>query len=489
MDITPENLVNELKKDIIGQDSYIRDLASALWIHFKKYEHFLYTGTHISNPKTNILVIGKSGSGKTMAIQLLAQTILHLPIVIENASLLTGSGWKGNNVDTLAMRAVSAAGGDKNLEQYAVIVLDECDKLFGSNRIKDTSFSPVANLLTFISGSTVTFGESNNKATIDTSHMLFIFLGAFSGLEEIIQNRISGKASIGFNSAGYKKPPEDNIFTHVTKDDLNEYGMPWELLGRIQTISVMHELTYENYKNILLNSESSIIKQYDNLFRRTLGANISITDAAACYVAQKASGLQMGARSLNQIVAEVLQPVVYDIGSDDSIGTLILDVGNDGLFVKQIHSQRINVYEQLTTDDKYILESVPFACICGQNDIWLYAKKIADASHKTRKMVINVALTAEYILAAAITLTLIDKKPSMTMYMLYQTLDTMSPDGITERIYPLSETHNDFINKAYSYNADFNQARKTAKSILLDYCYNYFNSAVDENESILTDIE
>lgn len=476
MDITPENLASELKKDIIGQDLYIRDLATALWMHHLKFEHFKKTGTHLENPKTNILAIGKSGSGKTLAIEILAKKILNLNLVIENASLLTGAGWKGNNVDTIALRAASAAGGDEDLEQYTVIVLDEFDKLFGNSRVKDTSFSPVANLLTFISGSTFTFGDKsndNNKITVDTSHMLFIFLGAFNGLEKIIQNRISGKTSIGFNAAGYKKPPENDIFKHVNKDDLHAYGMPFELLGRIQTVTSLNELTCEDYLKVLLHSESSVIKQYDNMFSDTLGVHINITETAACYVAQQAKDNEMGARGLNQIVAEVLQPVVYELGSDNNISTLTLDVGDDGLYVEKIHGERMNVYEQLTLDEQYMLEATPFTCIRGSDDIWQYAKKIINTSPRVGKLLTNMVSAAKCIMAAAIALTLMDKKPYMTMNMLFQTLDSMSSNGISDNIYPLARMHNDFTKKAKTYGVGFQQARKTAESILLDYCQDY----------------
>lgn len=479
--ITPESLAEELQKSIIGQEEYVKDLSTALWMHYLRYNHYIQTGNHLKTPKTNILVIGKSGSGKTLAAELLAKEILNLPLVIENASLLTGSGWRGNSVDSLALRAVSAANGDEELEKYAVIVLDECDKLFGSNRVKDTGFSPVANLLTFIGGSKFTFEKGNDKITVDTSNMLFIFLGTFDGLEEIIQERISGKAGIGFGAACCTKQlPEKNIFRYTQNTDLHNYGIPWELLGRIQTITAMNELTAEDYREILLKSESSIIKQYDSLFRQTLGVHIRITDAAARHVARKAKDNEMGARGLNQIVAEVLQPVIYKLGSDDSISALSLDICDDDLFVKQIRAKRILGYEQLTLDERYLLEFVPFSCIRGRSDIWQYAGKIKKAYQKSGKMPPYVVFAATHILAAAIALLLMEKEPSISMFKLFQTLDIMSPDGIPDRVYPLAGMHNDFLRKAHNYGVDYHQARKTAENMLLDYCQNYLMERADE---------
>ncbi len=491
--LTPENLAKELQKDIISQEDYIKKLSTALWMHYLRFDHFKQTGTHLEAPKTNnILVIGKSGSGKTLAIETLAKKILNLPLVIENASMLTGAGWKGNSVDTLALRAVAAANGDQDLEKYAVIVLDEFDKLFGSNRVKDTSFSPVANLLTFISGSMVTCEKGNEKITVDTSHMLFIFLGAFSGLDEIIKERISGKTCIGFGAAASNKEPlpEKNIFKLTKHVDLYKYGIPWELLGRISVISSMDELTTEAYEKILLESESSIIKQYSNLFSKTLGIYVGITNIAARHVAQKAKDNEMGARGLNQIVAEMLQPAIYELGSDTTIKKLILDVHHNKLVVEKLHGERANGYERLTIDDRYILESVPFYCIRGMSDIWRYARKIQDNSKIIGRLTMDMLSASKCMLAAAISLMLMQKEPStpMCMDMLFYMLDDMSSDGIPERIYPLADMHNNCVKKAQSYGIGFKQVKRTAEYILLAYAKNYLIDTQQADESTYTDV-
>ena len=490
--LTPENLSNELKKDIIGQDQYIKDLSTALWMHYLQYDHFRQTGTHLESPKTNILVIGKSGSGKTLAIETLAKKILNLPLVIENASLLTGAGWKGNSVDTLALRAVAAAGGDEDLEKYAIIALDECDKLFGSNRVKDTSFSPVANLLTFIGGSMVTFEKGNDKITVDTSHMLFIFMGAFAGLEEIIKERINGKSCIGFGTAASSKEPlpEKNIFKHTQHIDLHNYGLPWELLGRIQKISAMEELTVADYKNILLHSASSIVKKYCDLFSKSLGVYVGITSTAARHIAQKAKDNEMGARGLNQIVAEMLQPAIYELGSDTTINRLHFNVCDGKLIVERIHGERADGYDRLTIDDRIVLELVPFSCIRGMSDIWQYARKIQDNSKIIGRLAMDMVSASKCMLAAAIALMLMkkDEYTPMTMDTLFYMLDGMSPDGIPEKIYPLADMHNNCVKKAQSYGIGFNQVKRTAENILMAYAENYLMTTESPAEQTLTDV-
>lgn len=259
------------------------------------------------------------------------------------------------------------------------------------------------------------------------------------------------------------------------------------MLGRISVISSMDELTTEAYEKILLESESSIIKQYSNLLSKTLGIYVGITNIAAHYIAQKAKDNEMGARGLNQIVSEVLQPAIYELGSDTTITKLILNVCDNELFVEKLHGERANGRERLTIDEQRILESVPFSCIRGMSDIWKYAKKIQDHSKITGRLTMDMVSATKCILAAAIALLLMDKEPSMTMDMLFNTLDDMSPDGIPDKIYPLADMHNNCVKKAQSYGIDYSQVKTTAENILLDYCQNYYMDMQQANESTYTD--
>lgn len=196
MGMTARDLVKELQKTVIGQDAWLETLCTSAWMHNLKYKHFLETGEIISQPKLNILCIGKSGTGKTLAVQTLAK-LLDLPVVIEDASALRGAGWRGTSVTSIIVHALEAAGEDENKARHSIIVLDEFDKIFCS-QVADQSFYPTSNLLTFIGGNIVTHSDNKLNCSLDTSSMLFVCLGAFSGLEKIIQKRLSGDTVIGF---------------------------------------------------------------------------------------------------------------------------------------------------------------------------------------------------------------------------------------------------------------------------------------------------
>lgn len=148
--ITPETLYQELCKTVIGQEEYIKALSNAAWLHYLRYQHYKNTGEAISAPKQNILCIGPSYTGKTIAVEQLGR-LLGLPVIIENASMLRGEGWKGRNVSSIITRCIDSAP-DKNEEEavHSIVVLDEIDKVFRSHR-DDNSFLPTDNLLTFIS--------------------------------------------------------------------------------------------------------------------------------------------------------------------------------------------------------------------------------------------------------------------------------------------------------------------------------------------------
>lgn len=153
----------------------------------------------------------------------------------------------------------------------------------------DQSFHLVNNLLTFIGGSVVTHTDNKTTCPLDTSSMLFICLGAFSGLGEIIQKRISGETTIGFSASGYKEAPNEDLFKQVTKEDLHEYRISWEFLGRIPLVTSTNGLSTADYKRILTDSMTSPIQQYDDMLFESIGVHVSISEVAADYIAQQAS--------------------------------------------------------------------------------------------------------------------------------------------------------------------------------------------------------
>ena len=494
---TPERLAAELKKHLIcDDDHYIQQLCVAVWMQFLKYAHFALSSEEDEDSLAmNTLIIGPTGSGKTHAVKILAK-LIELPIVVQNASMLTGEGFKGgNNVSSLVMRAIEAAGGDEYTAQYAIIVLDEWDKLVAA-QASETSDYPISNLLTFIGGSVVSYSDRSNKpaVTLDTSHMLFIFLGSFPGLDKIICKRLSGKSGIGFGAEGYVEPPKKNIFKHVTKQDLHEYGMSWEVLGRTTLISFTEELTPENLKKILTESLSSPVKRYDEFLYKTLHVHVSITDTAACLVAEKALGYHTGARALEQVISEIMYPAVFVLGSDDSIDSVTIDCTNNGLVAKYTYNGRPgleyrgqgDIYK-LSDIEHDILDSVPFSCMRRRGDILTYVSEIQKSYKNRSALPESQAAAANCILATAICSHLIATRDEKTTFIhLYKAIDVMAADGMPAvaeiedsmvyRQQLLEEIRMEFLNKAREYapgDDNFADAKKTATCMLLDYCKAY----------------
>lgn len=491
MNMTPEQLVRQVKRTVVGQDKYIQDICTAVWMHSLRYNHFTRTGEAISHPKHNVLCLGQSGTGKTLAIQTLGK-ILDIPVLIEDASQLRGSGWRGCQVGSMVPRLLELSGNDENKAKFSIVCLDEFDKIFQC-QVTDKSFSPVNNLLTFMGGAVITHSESNNNtASLDTSNLLFICLGAFDGLKEIIQKRLSGGSGIGFGSDGYREVPEKDIFQLATKDDLSQYGIPWEMLGRLSLITTTNDLSIEDFKHILTDSEMSPVKQYDDLLHKSIHAHVGISDAAAEHIARTAHDSHMGAREMGRLVSEALMPAIYNTGNANDITGITLDMGQDGLFVsyqkgarpvpspkKQADSQE-NRPGMLTEIDIDILQSIPFSCKTDQDSIVDYTMKIHNASENVRWRPISqihprpLLSSAMCILTVSICTLLMDaENQNPTMYDLITVADRISPAMIAHdaSVDPLSLMRKEFMDKALENSVNFNKATEITKHMIRQYAH------------------
>ena len=244
-----------------------------------------------------MLVIGKSGSGKTLSLKKAAK-LINMPIVIEDASQLTGSGWKGKSVTDVLDSLMHECNYDTNIAEFGIVVLDEADKVLNKNSFLESelSFNPTNNLLKVIEGEK--YKKDKWDKALDTSNILFILLGAFDGLDEIIQNRRKETRTFGFGASVAKKEiPDKNILQRATKEDLIEYGINPQLMGRISIITAINELEVKDIVNILENSKESIVKKYDNFLFESQGMHLSISSKAMRYrSAQRCSPDQEGER-------------------------------------------------------------------------------------------------------------------------------------------------------------------------------------------------
>lgn len=381
---SPKELKGELKKKIIGQEEYLKDLSTCLWLHHKRRQHFLKTGEKVKKPKYNMFIIGKSGMGKTSAISEAAK-LLDIPIVIEDASEFRGSGWKGRQVCEIVRDIATATGlhnkNQTNPDEFAIVVLDEMDKVFGQTG--DKTFSPVFNLLKFIEGMDASFVEGNSHIQMNTDNLLFIVAGAFDGLEEQILRRMKPK-NIGFSSDSQNgQMADENILKNVTTDDLVSFGVNEQFLGRFPLICVLNELDTGAYRKILLESEISPIKQLDYLFQKEYGVRISITKQAADKLAEFVKKSPLGARGLQQKVAFLFKDTLYHLHDDIKCEKYLLDY-DSGFIVKPVSGTRKVFLKQkrnapfvLTKNEKKRIRYVELDDICeNEADIRVYAEDI-----------------------------------------------------------------------------------------------------------------
>lgn len=313
MQWTPKNLVKELKKSVMGQDQYLKDLCTAVYLQELRKECYEKTGKTKCSAQ-NMLVLGPSGTGKTSTIQELGK-ILDIPVIIEDASTITGMGWKGRDI-TEVINDLFAIGVHSETEaSFSIVVFDEIDKIFAESNSKYGSFSVVNNLLKFVEGTKVYKKYREEMFCVDTSNMLFIGLGAFDGIEEIIKKRMEIKNKIGFSVKEEKSKTPNTYLDYLKKEDLIEYGMNSQFLGRMAFITKTNPLNEETMKEILLYSDMSIIKQLDAILYHTMQIHVTISDEAAKVIADEVTKEMTGARGLSAKVTEILKTSLYNITS------------------------------------------------------------------------------------------------------------------------------------------------------------------------------
>ncbi len=484
INMTPQALYDQMKKTIIGQDSYLQALSTAAWLHIAKYQHFLHTGDLIEKPKQNLLIIGGSGTGKTLAVQTLGQ-LLDLPVIIVDASSLTGEGWRGKSLSSIIPQIYHAT--DRAEERiYSIVVFDEIDKVFRSNRsnalrISESGFLPINNLLTFLAGGTVTCTDKDCNCSLDVSNLLIICLGAFEGLDKIVKKRLTGDRQIGFCGNGHNKAEDDDdILQHVTEADLHEFGIPWELLGRISHIARTRSLDTADYKRILTQSDVSPIRQFNSLLSKTSDVRVSITDEAVAHIAAKAGETKEGARMLARLVSQILQPAIFGIGDDPDISGIEIDYGNNELFTRSEYDMYTDREEQDEDDSDLFVRAnpdyrstVPLPCNRNRGDILLFAEKIKKSSKRKWMLPETYVSAATCIIAAAICSQLVyasdDDKNLLT---LYRQIDGLPSDCIPHPAGHLELMINEFIQKAQK-DIGFEKAKTNAKHFVVDYCRDY----------------
>ena len=328
----PKDIKRMLDEYIIGQDLAKQTVAVAVYNHYKRI-NTKHDESDVEIEKSNILLVGPTGTGKTLIAKTMAR-LLNVPFAIADATVLTEAGYVGEDVENILVRLFQAAEYDVDRAEMGIIYIDEIDKISrkeGNPSItRDVSGEGVQQaLLKILEGTKANIPPKGGRkhpeqplVTIDTSNILFICGGAFQGLEEIIQKRVSG-GSIGFVRDIKKKVEDSHLFSMTLPEDLLKYGFIPEIIGRLPVISPLEELSEKAMLSILSDPKNALIKQYQKLLELE-GVHLEFTPQALKEIVKEAKTRKTGARALRSILENTMLKIMYEVPSMDNIDTCII---------------------------------------------------------------------------------------------------------------------------------------------------------------------
>lgn len=342
---TPREIFDHLQEYVIGQEAAKRALSVAVYNHYKRIralsapafdaQEILATeGEDVEIAKSNILLVGPTGSGKTYLAQTLAKK-LDVPFAVADATSLTEAGYVGEDVENILLKLIQAADGDIEKAQRGIIYIDEIDKISrkadNPSITRDVSGEGVQQaLLKILEGTEASVPPQGGRKhpqqellRINTSNILFIVAGAFAGIEEIVGGRV-GRKGIGFGASIEQASKDSDILTKLMPDDLLKFGLIPEFIGRLPVLATLGKLTEEDLVAILTQPKNALVKQYRRMFALD-DVELIFEDAAIEAIARQATARDTGARGLRSIMENLLQPVMFDIPSRQDVTAVIID--------------------------------------------------------------------------------------------------------------------------------------------------------------------